>query len=382
MDARWHGVLVLGLASAAVDVDLGARRLLEEGADPASLAEVDQFVRTLELDPTTRDRALLLAERTRWLADGAATDTRRSLRVRAEAGASREADTAPLVGLASLWRHELATPLAVVDLALDTLEAHRDDPTTVERALEVARRNLHLAKHFLDGLSTLGGLDTGQVELSWAQVDLGTLVRESIDDITPLLSRHHEVAVSVDRYVAVPADRDAVRQILVNLVTNADKFSPDDAHIEVTVSATRTTAEVAVRDHGPGLDPQDADRIFEAGRRLDPGTPGMGLGLFIARQLARAHGGTLLVEHPTTGGSRFVLHLPRTPAAWQESLQRREEAGTARDLRQRQRSAIADARDATLDDREAGADRRDALLDDREDLADERDADLDRREEG
>lgn len=120
---------------------------------------------------------------------------------------------------------------------------------------------------------------------------------------------------------------------------------------------------------------EDGERIFDAGQRVDAATPGMGLGLFVSRQLARAHGGDLCVDQLAARGSRLVLRLPRSPVAWQDSLERREEAGIARDARHRRRAATADARDDTLADREAIADQRDAALADRESRADERDAD-------
>lgn len=363
------------LLSADIDEDEAAQRLLARGVDPEALAEIEALVRAVTSDPTTRDRALLLAERTRLLAERAGRGARASDRLRVEADLARDASSEAPGGFGGVWRHELATPLAVVDLALETLSTLRHDPAVVDQTLEVARRNVRVAIHLLEGLGSLEDLRVGRVELSWAMVDLGALVHACVDDVRGVVAARRTIDVVVEQPVEVPADQDAVRQVLVNLLTNAAKFSPALAHIGLTVTATAEHAEVAVRDRGPGIDPGDAERVFEAGRRLDVEVPGMGLGLFVARQLARAHGGDLLVEHPDDGGTRFLLRLPRNSEAWQDSLEQRERTASDRDARQRHRDGIADAREATLADREQVADERDAVLDQRDALADERDGD-------
>lgn len=375
------GALLLELVSAGVDVDEAAQRLLEDGADVEALSDVEEFLHALDSDPTVRDRALLLVERTRLLAERAAAGAQRSDRLRADASRMRTGGVgSALEAVSGVLRHELSTPIAVARSALELLADDSDDPATVQQMVQVAQRNLRLAGHLLESLGRAEHLQTGRAELSWTQVDLGELVRECVADVGAVLVDRHEVGVTVERAIELPADPEAVRQILFNLLTNAAKFSPDGSPIEVTVTATGEHADVAVRDRGPGISPQDAERIFEAGQRLDPRAPGIGLGLFVARQLAHAHGGELHVKD-APGGSRFVLHLPLSGAEWQESLERREDAATVHDARQRERDAVANARDVTLDQREEVADQRDAALDSREALADERDARLDRRDE-
>jgi signal transduction histidine kinase len=383
MATSWQGAFLLGLAAADgdVDVDEAAQHLVAHGVGEEALDTVEEFVEAMAWDPSVRDRTLLLVERTRLLADRGSRGARRSAGLRADAARARASQGTSFEGLGGVWRHELSTPLAATELAVETLANHRDDAAIVEQMLGVARRNLRLAHHLLQGLGSLEDLRSGRVELSWARVDLVELVRECADDVREVLAGRHEIDVVVGQAVEVPADREAVHQILVNLLTNAAKFSPTDSPIGLLVSATPQHAEVAVSDRGRGLAPQDAERIFQAGQRLDDEAPGMGLGLFVARQLARAHGGELSVEHPSAGGARFVLRLPRSPAEWQSSLERREEAGTARDAGQRRRTATADARDDTLAEREAVADQRDAALADREAMADERDAEPDRRDD-
>lgn len=320
MVSSWHGAFLLGMVSAGIDVDEASQRLIDERVDAEKLSEIEEFVRELDLDPSARDGVRLLIERTRLLAERATAGAQISDQLRAEERTETSSDvTDSLGGLGGLWRHELSTPLAVAHLALETLAARRDDPTMVKRMVEVAQRNLRLANHLVNGLSSVEDLQAGRVELSRTQVDLGALVRECADDIGAVLVGEHEIDVTIEQAVEAPADRDAVQQVLVNLLTNAAKFSPDGSRIQVTVSSTPEYAEVGVRDQGPGFSPRDAERILEAGQRLTPEMPGLGLGLFVAHQLARAHGGDLHVQHPADGGSRFVLRLPRSLAGWQRS---------------------------------------------------------------
>ena len=110
------------------------------------------------------------------------------------------------------------------------------------------------------------------------------------------------------------ADEDKLRQVLVNLVDNAIKYSPDGGSVEILLGREDRLARLAVRDHGLGIPPEARDRIFEKFYRLDPaltrGVGGTGLGLYISRELVTRMGGTLRVEPSPVAGSTFVVELP------------------------------------------------------------------------
>lgn len=141
MAATWHGAFVVGMATAGIGVDQAARRLVDEGISAEELLEIEQFVRELDLDPSTRDRTRLLVERARMLVERATAGATSSdeLRAQQRAGPSDGASEGALV---SLWRHELATPLVVANMAVETLATHLDDPATVDRMVALAQRNL------------------------------------------------------------------------------------------------------------------------------------------------------------------------------------------------------------------------------------------------
>jgi BMFP domain-containing protein YqiC len=112
--ASWHGAFVVGMATAGSDVDQAAHRLIDEGLSAKEVLEIEEFVRELDLDPSTRDRTRLLVERTRMLVERATAGAASSDESRAQQRTG-PSDGAPVGDLASLWRHELATPLAVAN---------------------------------------------------------------------------------------------------------------------------------------------------------------------------------------------------------------------------------------------------------------------------
>jgi signal transduction histidine kinase len=111
--------------------------------------------------------------------------------------------------------------------------------------------------------------------------------------------------------VRVTADETSLREILFNLLLNAAKYGPAGSAIEVSVTTVGALARLTVRDHGAGVAQGDVERIFGKYRQLDEASPGVGLGLFISRGMARANGGDLAVTAATGGGSSFELSLPR-----------------------------------------------------------------------
>jgi signal transduction histidine kinase len=169
-------------------------------------------------------------------------------------------------------------------------------------------------------LSVLIGdvLDTSRIEAGtftyvFSDVDLGELVRE-ISSLVELANDEVTVTAQVHEPLpAVRADRERVRQLLLNLLSNAAKYTVAGDEIEVRAAAEDGSVVVSVRDHGPGIAPDQQRLIFEKFGRVNTGgrsKPGAGLGLFIASSIAEAHGGTLDVRSETGAGSTFTFRLP------------------------------------------------------------------------
>jgi two-component system phosphate regulon sensor histidine kinase PhoR len=215
----------------------------------------------------------------------------------------------------SLVSHELRSPMAAVIGAARTLqERWRSlNPEQREAFLAlIADETNRLAALIGDVLDT-SRIEAGTFNYRFSDVDLSAIVRDAVG--TAALGQD-EVRVAAEIADALPkirGDADRLRQVITNLIDNAVKYSP--AGDEVGVRARRENGRVLIEvtDKGPGI-PFDQQRlIFEKFGRADVAglsKPGTGLGLFIARSIAEAHGGTLEVESRPQAGSTFVLSLP------------------------------------------------------------------------
>jgi signal transduction histidine kinase len=216
----------------------------------------------------------------------------------------------------SLVSHELRTPMAAVIGAARTLQQRWRELTPAQR-----ESFLDLIAGETNRLATLIGdvLDTSRIEAGtfsfrFGDVDLGELVRDSV--ATAQLGQD-EVRLEAEVRDPVPrvhGDADRLRQVVMNLLDNAIKYSPEGGEVQVRVHSDDGRVRVDVRDSGPGIAADDQKLIFEKfGRVVTPGggtQPGTGLGLFIARSIAEAHGGALDVRSAPEQGATFTLELP------------------------------------------------------------------------
>jgi signal transduction histidine kinase len=216
----------------------------------------------------------------------------------------------------SLVSHELRAPMASVVGSAQTLrERWRElNPDQRDSFLAlIGNETERLAALIGDVLDT-SRIDAGTFTYRFADVDLGALVRDSVAGIA---LAQDEVSVVSDVHGELPTvrgDRDRLQQVLTNLLDNAVKYSPSGE--KVTVSAFRQDSRVRIQvsDHGPGV-PADQQRVifekFGRGHTAgSPGKPGTGLGLYIARSIAEAHGGVLEVDSGPAPGATFTLVLP------------------------------------------------------------------------
>ncbi len=213
--------------------------------------------------------------------------------------------------------HELRTPLAAVYGAARTLRR-----TDIEipgeqrdRFLEIIVSETERLTAIVSQILIAGQIEEGRVDVATAATDLTPLV-ESVLASTRLRAPD-QIALRFeqngDRAVAL-ADEDKLRQVLVNLLDNAIKYSPDGGDVTVEVEGGAGRTRVAVRDGGLGIPPGEQERIFEKFYRLDPaltrGVGGSGLGLYISRELVARMGGTLTVRSQPGEGATFVVDLP------------------------------------------------------------------------
>jgi PAS domain S-box-containing protein len=236
-------------------------------------------------------------------------------RLTAEATEANHAKSAFLAAMS----HELRTPLNAIGGYAQLIEMGVRGPVTEEQRvdlLKIQRSKNHLDRLVGDVLS-FAKLGAGKIDYRIRDVGLRSVVSSVLDMITPQLVEKELTLAScdVDPDLCVSADDDKLRQILLNLLANALKFTPAHGTISIDVSFTDKEVSIAVSDTGIGIPSDHIERIFEpfvqSKRALKSSDQGVGLGLAISRTLARAMHGDLTVRSTVGEGSTFVLRLPR-----------------------------------------------------------------------
>jgi signal transduction histidine kinase len=214
----------------------------------------------------------------------------------------------------SMVSHELRSPMASVIGSAKTLRQRWRELNPDQRESFLA-----LIDHETSRLADLVGdvLDTSRIEsgsfsYTFSDVDVGELVRESAAAADRAQDEVKVLAQVASPLPKVRGDRERLRQVLTNLIDNAVKYSPAGAEVEVDTFAHNGRIHIEVRDSGPGVAAENQALIFEKFGRVtgDHAKPGTGLGLFIARSIAEAHGGSLQVRSAPARGATFTLALP------------------------------------------------------------------------
>lgn len=211
--------------------------------------------------------------------------------------------------------HDLSNPAQVILGLSEVLLEHQVLDPMVRRHLEQLHRSALTMTALITDLSHGFSLDdTESLELE--RLDLVELV-SSVVDRTHLLSeaKDMKVVLSVDlteQHCWVDGDSIRLERAVVNLLGNAIKFSPTGSSISVTLGRGRHFARISVHDEGPGISEDGKARIFEVFQREAETShlPGLGLGLFITKQIAESHGGTVSVESEHGHGATFLLQVP------------------------------------------------------------------------
>jgi signal transduction histidine kinase len=194
-------------------------------------------------------------------------------------------------------------------------------PTERERFLRISLEEIERLTRLINQVLDLSKIESGRAEWDIAEVDLRDVIEESAAATAQLLAeRRAALRLRMpDRVPPVPADRDRVKQVLLNLLSNAAKFCADErGQVAVELAIEDGAARVDISDNGPGIDPADHELIFDRFRQgaqaLGERPSGTGLGLPISREIIRHLGGELWVDSRRGEGSTFSFTLPLTPA--------------------------------------------------------------------
>ena len=322
------------LAAAQRTIDVLVARLERAGTTSPTQAELfDAAVRLGNvLEERTREvedaraefRALranldqIVRQRTRALAESEAqlraknTELERQHKIKSE--------------FISIAAHELRTPLTSIVGYLDLFSEGRfgELPPMLERPISSVRRNAHRLKRLVDEMLEVRRLEDGKIMLRREPVELGDVVHNVVTELLPLANaRQQTVETNITSISPIDADRDKLHQIVVNLLSNAIRYTPEQGQISIKVDEAPHDrypggwARLRVRDNGVGINEEDRQRIFDpfihaqpAKHHTSAGPDSAGLGLYIARGLIELHGGLITVDSQPDVFTEFTVLLP------------------------------------------------------------------------
>jgi signal transduction histidine kinase len=267
-----------------------------------AIAVLQQKAISLEAEVTERQR----------------TEERLRVALASESAARREAEAALRVRdeFLAVAAHELRTPLTTLtgqaQLALRQIARGSPAPERTTRSLEAIAGQAHKLSRLVSQLLDISRIDADKLLLERQPADLAVLVGQVVSGAREQSARHG-ILLRSPGLIEAQVDPLRIEQVLTNLLDNAVKFSPDGGTIEVALAPLgRTAVELSVRDHGLGIPPERRGEIFNRFYQAHATShrSGMGLGLYISRQIVELHGGDISAEFPPDGGTRFIVRLP------------------------------------------------------------------------
>ena len=216
----------------------------------------------------------------------------------------------------AMLSHELRNPLAPISNAVQLLRLQTNEGPLQQQARTIIERQVGQLNHLVDDLLEVSRITTGRVQLRRDRIVVSGIVERAVETARPLVEqRRHELTVSLPPHpIWLHADAARMEQVVVNLLTNAAKYTDEAGRIWLTVEQEGDAAVLRVRDTGTGIAPELLPRIFDlftqAERSLDRSQGGLGIGLCLVQRLVDLHGGTVEVYSVLGHGSEFVVRLP------------------------------------------------------------------------
>jgi signal transduction histidine kinase len=236
---------------------------------------------------------------------------RRALEARLEAEREKVRVRQEFLGVAA---HELRTPITTIKgytyaLRRQGLSGFADRERTLRQLEAMDQQCTHLAQ-LINQLLDLSRLEANKLKIAAAPTDLAALCEQVADDMA--LATGRAIVVKARRRPVLPIDAVRIEQVLVNLINNAVKFSPQDLPVYVHVAERDGGALIQVEDFGNGVPEQMGERIFERYQQAhgSEAVGGLGLGLYVSRQIVELHQGTIAVQNAPHGGAVFTVTLP------------------------------------------------------------------------
>lgn len=232
---------------------------------------------------------------------------------------SKELDQLKMNFFANI-NHELRTPLTLILGPTKKLLNAKTRTEEERHDLHVIERNAQLLLKQVNDLLDIAKLDAGQMTLAFTKMDVCVFVKQLASNFEFFAKEQNiDFVLDLPKSLYVEADASKLHDIMLNLLSNAFKFTPVGGSIKIALKKEKEMVQFHVIDSGPGIPPAMKDVIFERFRQIDGSTTryqgGTGLGLSIVKEFVTLHGGTITVENSVSGGAKFVFNLPlKAPA--------------------------------------------------------------------
>lgn len=211
--------------------------------------------------------------------------------------------------------HELKTPLTSLSAILQVAKAklNKTDDAFLSGAMQKANHQVKRMSTMINGFLNISRLESGKIQIDKRLFNIEALIHEVVDEMKVTATTHTINAVECDA-VEVNADQEKIQSVISNLISNAVKYSPNGTVIYIACKNTGKEAIVSVRDEGIGIQPTDAEKIFDRYYRVENGNTqhisGFGIGLYLSAEIIERHGGRIWVESESGKGSTFYFSLP------------------------------------------------------------------------
>jgi len=211
--------------------------------------------------------------------------------------------------------HELRTPLTIIQGELEAIAKQASLDSNLRDTLGNVLEEVERLAHIVESLFALAKLEAGEAKARWARLDLARLATSTAEQMC-LLAEDKGISVRCEAPRPIPVEGDSARlkQVVVNLLDNAIKYTPQGGEVSLAVGASSDKAVLEVADTGIGIPPEEQPHVFERFFRVDKARSrdlgGAGLGLAIVKSICVAHGGKVGVQSSEGRGSRFRVELP------------------------------------------------------------------------
>jgi len=218
----------------------------------------------------------------------------------------------------SMASHEMRTPMTSIKGSLELLLGGYagELPAEASELLGISLTAVDRLVRLINDLLDISKIESGKMDLKLDRIEIGECIGKSMRSLRAL-AEAHRVSIRSERTENLPrvmGDRDRLEQVITNLLSNALKYTPPESEVSILARSENNAVRVTVRDQGPGIPPDQLEKVFDRFCQLAGAKKGSGLGLTICRALVEQHGGRIWVESELGRGSQFHFEIPAEPS--------------------------------------------------------------------